>query len=67
MLEAFLKLLLTSSCLLIFKRGFESEMSFLCGFVLRRELVNKWNCCKLTLSPFTGIPRLFYDQIFPFQ
>ena len=28
MLEAFLKLLLTSSCLLIFKRGFESEMEF---------------------------------------
>ena len=43
------------------------KWSFLCGFVLRRELVNKWNCCKLTLSPFIGIPQLFYDQIFPFQ
>ena len=50
MLEAFLKFLLISGCLLIFKRGLKVKWSFLCGFVLGRGLVNKWNCCKLTLS-----------------
>lgn len=65
MLEAFLKLLLTSGCLLIFKRGFESEMEFSLWICVEERACQQMELLKT--HPFTlswGYPGCFMTRFF---